>query len=55
MNNINKLFNALVSNDENTAQTAFDEAIAEKLKTSMEVKKVAVTANIFNSVKNTEE
>lgn len=43
-----KLFNSLVQNDETSAQQHFKSAIADKLQHALDVKKVAVTADIFN-------
>lgn len=44
-----KLFNSLVQNDEAGAQEHFKTAIQDKLQTALDVKKVAVTADIFNN------
>jgi len=43
-----KLFNSLVQNDETSAQEHFQTAIADKMQQALDVKKVAVTADIFN-------
>tara|TARA_A100001015_G_scaffold212526_1_gene238376 strand:+ start:310 stop:483 length:174 start_codon:yes stop_codon:yes gene_type:complete len=43
-----KLFNSLVQNDETSAQEHFKTAIQDKLQTALDVKKVAVTSDIFN-------
>ena len=48
MENARKIFDALVNNDESAAQKHFNAAISDKLQMSMDVKRVAVTAGIFN-------
>lgn len=44
-----KIFNALVDNNTDAANQAFDSAIKDKIQTVMDVKKVQVTSQIFNS------
>ena len=52
-----KIFNALLSNDNDAAKEAFDSAIADKVQSVMDVKKVKMTSDIFNNgvVKETEQ
>tara|TARA_A100001391_G_C5061946_1_gene276242 strand:- start:1269 stop:1457 length:189 start_codon:yes stop_codon:yes gene_type:complete len=52
-----KIFNALLSNDNDAAKEAFDSAIADKVQSVMDVKKVKMTGDIFNNgvVKETEQ
>jgi hypothetical protein len=47
MNNTENLFNALVKNDEVAAFEAFKGAIEAKLQTTLDVKKVGLTSDIF--------
>lgn len=44
-----KIFNALVNNDNDAAQEAFNSAIADKIQSAMDVKKVQMTGDIFNN------
>ena len=44
-----KIFNALLSNDNDAAKEAFDSAIADKVQSVMDVKKVKMTGDIFNN------
>jgi hypothetical protein len=48
MRTIEKLFNNLVNNDEISALESFNSAIQDKLNQAMEIKKVAITADVFN-------
>jgi len=48
MENARKIFDALVNGDEGAAQKHFNTAISDKLEMSMDIKRVAVTADIFN-------
>jgi hypothetical protein len=48
MENTEELFNALVSNDENEIQHAFNTAMAEKMQQALDIRKVGVTADIYN-------
>ena len=52
-----KIFNALLSNDNDAAKEAFDSAIADKVQSVMDIKKVKMTSDIFNNgvVKETEQ
>jgi hypothetical protein len=52
-----KIFNALLSNDNDAAKEAFDSAIADKVQSVMDIKKVKMTGDIFNNgvVKETEQ
>lgn len=52
-----KIFNALVNDDDAAAQEAFNSAIADKIQSAMDVKKVKMTGDIFNNgiSKETEE
>lgn len=44
-----KIFNALVNNDDAAAKEAFSAAIADKVQSTMDVKKVQMTSDIFNN------
>ena len=48
MKHTEQLFNSLVKNDEESAFESFKSAIKHKMEQAMEVKKVAVTSEIFN-------
>jgi len=43
-----KIFSALVNNNEEAAHEAFENAISAKLQTALDVKKVAVASQLFN-------
>ena len=43
-----KLFNNLVNNDETAAFDSFKDVIQDKLKQSMDVKRVAISSEVFN-------
>lgn len=47
--NINKVFNNIVKNNKNAATMAFGTAIREKLNDALEVRKVGLTSQIFNT------
>lgn len=47
MKNTEELFNALVNNNEDAAFESFKAAIDDKLQTALDVKKVALTSDIF--------
>jgi hypothetical protein len=49
--NTNKIFNNIVKNDNNAATIAFGTAIREKLDDALEVRKVGLTSQIFNTEK----
>lgn len=55
MENTEKLFNDLVNNDETSAFESFKDAIQDKFNQAMEVKKVAITADVFNESTQLEE
>jgi|TARA_E500000318_G_scaffold111538_1_gene130488 hypothetical protein len=44
-----KIFNALVNNDNAAAKEEFSAAIADKVQSTMDVKKVQMTGDIFNN------
>ena len=48
MKNTEQLFNALVSNDEAQIQDFTNAALDEKLRLAFDIRKVGLTANIFN-------
>ena len=43
------IFNALVNNDNAAAKEEFSAAIADKVQSTMDVKKVQMTGDIFNN------
>jgi len=55
MRTIEKLFNNLVNNDEISALESFNSAIQDKLNQAMEIKKVAITADVFNESSDIDE
>lgn len=55
MENTEKLFNNLVNSDEISALESFKAAIQDKFNQAMEVKKVAITADVFNESIDLEE
>jgi hypothetical protein len=50
-----KLFNALVSDDTEGAQAAFDQAITSKVEDVLDVRKVGLTSQIFNQTGKEED
>jgi len=42
------IFNGIVKNDEESTQRAFEQAIKDKLNDALEVRKVGLTAQIYN-------
>lgn len=55
MENTEKLFKDLVNDDEGSALKSFKAAIQDKINQAMEVKKVAITADVFNESTQLEE
>ena len=49
--NIDKIFNNIVQDNEQLATQAFGSAIREKLDDALEVRKVGLTSQIFNTEK----
>lgn len=48
---IKEFVSAIVKGDEVAKKAAFEAAIAEKIQTALEIKKVAVTGKVFNKSK----
>jgi len=55
MEKIKDLFNSLVKQDEVQAQADFGAAIGEKLQQALDVRKISVTADVFNKPQSVKE
>jgi len=49
MENTEKLFNALVSGDSEEIQSSFASTVGEKMQQALDIRKVRVTSNVFNT------
>tara|TARA_R100000482_G_C4981989_1_gene83669 strand:+ start:81 stop:254 length:174 start_codon:yes stop_codon:yes gene_type:complete len=54
MSDATQIFNSLLRDDKDGAQAAFDETIKSKLGDAREIRKIKLTADIFNTGNNNE-